>query len=141
MPHQFEVCVVLDRPIKTGQRIAIPLNLFFAKTLLAETEQRPTVLIHHSMRTSNQLISLAREKLFLKIGCAVQIGEAGEKLWSHARTEMREQIGGSHARELFAQTGWLLIELIKLGSLAALLERSARAARSLLRDSPRTNIA
>src|SRR5438067_4034323 len=135
---------IRDRNVTGVQTCALPifpLNLNFAKAFFAETEQRPTVLIHNSICTSNQPRSFGREQLSLEIGGLFRIGKAGEKPWSHARTEVREQVGSSDAGKLLAQTGRLLVQLIQRCAFAPLLERSARAARSFLRSSKRINIA
>ena len=117
------------------------MNLFLTKTLLAESEQRPTVLIDDSIRPGDQLLRFIRKQLSLEIRGVFRIGESGEKLGPHARTEVRQQVRRSDARELLAQTSRLLIQLIQRRAFAPLLQRSARAARSFLCGRTRIHLA
>ena len=43
VPHQIDIRVIIERPVKRRQRIAIPANLFPTEAFLAKPEERPTM--------------------------------------------------------------------------------------------------
>src|SRR5262249_29823214 len=44
--NQIDFGVIIKRPLKSGQWISVPIDFVRAETFFAETQQRPTVLVH-----------------------------------------------------------------------------------------------
>ena len=107
--NEIYLRVVIKRPIKSRQRIAIPLHAILAETTLAESEQWPAMLVYDSPGRLQQLRRLIRKYLFLEFSRAPGVLKSGKKSRFHARTKVGEQVGRADPRKFFAQASRLLV--------------------------------
>src|SRR5215831_13058511 len=110
VPHQLNVRVKIEWPVKSRKRIAVPFDRFLAETLFAESQKGPTMIIYDSVRGLDQSCSFIRKKLLLQGARTGTDLEAGKEPRFQARSKMRQQIGRANSRKLFAQTRRLVVE-------------------------------